>query len=906
MNISLWLRIWVLQLLSALALSAATHTLTINTNGNGSVARNPTNSVYPQNSIVTLTALPANGWQFSSWSGDISGALNPTNVLMNADKAITANFSQIPSYTLIVNVSGNGSVSLNPPGGNYLSNTVVSLAATASNGWVFHHWSGDASGSANPLSVTMSGHKSVIANFIQPLTITTHPQNATTSPGSTTNFAVAASGTAPLSYQWRFNNSPIAGATSATLTFSNVQLANAGNYQVVVSNPYESITSAVAMLTVTCSGTNVVLVATDTALRSAVAIGGNVRLCFSGTITLTNTIDVTRDVVLDGSGVSMAISGNNAIRLFNISTGVVFTVSNVMLIDGLRLGTNGASAGANPAQNGESVAGGAIYNAGGIVRLVSCVLSNNTARGGNGGSGSSSAAANGAGGHATGGAIYNFGGGLFLQNSLLISTVARGGDGGTYADGITPSPYGTGGSAIGGAVCNEGGSVTVFGSLFSNNVALAAAGALTPRPIARGGALFQSGGSLQSSNTLFIANRAQGAAAGGSGTYAFNNGAAAAGGAINVAGGVTVVRLAAFRSNSASGGNSFRFSGLGEAFGGAIFNSAEMKVFDSDFSANVAQAGAGGDGRGPASGWGGAIFNGSVLEISHTLLASNVAYGSSGYCVGTPLGSGGTPAFGGAVCNVAGTSLRATNCTIAINRAVGGAPCSLGTSAGGAYGGGIYSMGAMITLVNTTVAGNAVTVTPNSFRGGSAAGANIANTNGTLGLRNSLLAYPGTNANVWGTVNDSGYNMSSDGSANFSGGSSFNFTDPKLLPLANYGGPTLTMALAADSPAIDWAPATGAPPTDQRGVTRPYGAGVDLGAFEVGPNVPTLSARRNGSSVNISFPGEAGLSYRIEQSSDLITWELEETTGVLNANGVVTRSYQMTEPIRFYRLALDF
>ena len=58
---------------------------------------------------------------------------------------------------------------------------------------------------------------------------------------------------------------------------------------------------------------------------------------------------------------------------------------------------------------------------------------------------------------------------------------------------------------------------------------------------------------------------------------------------------------------------------------------------------------------------------------------------------------------------------------------------------------------------------------------------------------------------------------------------------PKLAPLGNYGGPTLTMALQAGSAATNQVPAAGAgcPATDQRGVVRPQGGACDIGAYEV-------------------------------------------------------------------------
>ncbi|MBP7866206.1 MAG: lamin tail domain-containing protein [Acidobacteria bacterium] len=70
------------------------------------------------------------------------------------------------SYTLTTGVAaGQGTVS--PAGSNvYAENTVVEVTATPSAGWLFDHWSGDASGSTNPTSVTMTGNKTVYAHFV--------------------------------------------------------------------------------------------------------------------------------------------------------------------------------------------------------------------------------------------------------------------------------------------------------------------------------------------------------------------------------------------------------------------------------------------------------------------------------------------------------------------------------------------------------------------------------------------------------------------------------------------------------------------------------------------------------------------------------------------------------------------
>jgi hypothetical protein len=83
-----------------------------------------------------------------------------------------------------------------------------------------------------------------------PAAITTQPQSQTATQGLSAAFSVVASGTAPLTYQWSFNGAPLAGATTATLAFTNIQTNAAGSYAVAVTNPAGSVTSQVATLTV--------------------------------------------------------------------------------------------------------------------------------------------------------------------------------------------------------------------------------------------------------------------------------------------------------------------------------------------------------------------------------------------------------------------------------------------------------------------------------------------------------------------------------------------------------------------------------------------------------------------------------------------------------------------------------
>ncbi|MEW7279344.1 fibronectin type III domain-containing protein [Aquimarina sp. 2201CG1-2-11] len=72
--------------------TSTTYTLTTNTTGQGSVSGG---GIYNSGSTATVTASPASGWKFDSWSGSLSGTNSPNTIVMNANKSVTANFSEI-------------------------------------------------------------------------------------------------------------------------------------------------------------------------------------------------------------------------------------------------------------------------------------------------------------------------------------------------------------------------------------------------------------------------------------------------------------------------------------------------------------------------------------------------------------------------------------------------------------------------------------------------------------------------------------------------------------------------------------------------------------------------------------------------------------------------------------------
>jgi len=139
-----------------------TYTLTVNAT-NGSVTRDPDLTDYPHGTEVTLTAVPDPGYHFTGWSGDASGTDNPVDITMDGNKTVTASFA-INTYTLTVNAT-HGSVTRDPDMTDYPHGTEVELTASADPGYHFTSWSGDASGTDNPVDITMDGNKTVTASF---------------------------------------------------------------------------------------------------------------------------------------------------------------------------------------------------------------------------------------------------------------------------------------------------------------------------------------------------------------------------------------------------------------------------------------------------------------------------------------------------------------------------------------------------------------------------------------------------------------------------------------------------------------------------------------------------------------------------------------------------------------------
>jgi uncharacterized repeat protein (TIGR02543 family) len=140
----------------------------------GSIGRDPNRVKYVAASTVDLTAVPTDpGWYFTVWSGDLSGASNPSTLTFPATtsgpshqgtQTVTANFGR-HEYTFNVTVVGTGSVSQSPTPAIYRYGDIITLTATPGAGYALTGWSGDATGTDNPKNVTVVGNTNITGTF---------------------------------------------------------------------------------------------------------------------------------------------------------------------------------------------------------------------------------------------------------------------------------------------------------------------------------------------------------------------------------------------------------------------------------------------------------------------------------------------------------------------------------------------------------------------------------------------------------------------------------------------------------------------------------------------------------------------------------------------------------------------
>lgn len=152
------------------------------------------------------------------------------------------------------------------------------------------------------------GGGSATASTDTPPTIGTQPASLSVAVGAAASFSVTASGTAPLTYQWRKGGSAISGATSASYSIAAVASTDAGSFDVVVSNSAGSATSSVATLTVTGVAATAPSITTQPLSQTA-NVGGAV----SFTVAATGTSPLSYQWRKDGTAISGATGASYTI-----------------------------------------------------------------------------------------------------------------------------------------------------------------------------------------------------------------------------------------------------------------------------------------------------------------------------------------------------------------------------------------------------------------------------------------------------------------------------------------------------------------------------------------------------------------------------------------------------------------
>ncbi len=121
----------------------------------------------PSGTSVTIKAAPNAGYTFTNWTDKATGSIVSTSpdytFTLTENRSFIAVFTPT-TYTLTI-IANNGSVTRSNAGPTYNHGTLVTLRAVPNTGFSFTGWSVDATGSTNPLTISMTSNKNITATF---------------------------------------------------------------------------------------------------------------------------------------------------------------------------------------------------------------------------------------------------------------------------------------------------------------------------------------------------------------------------------------------------------------------------------------------------------------------------------------------------------------------------------------------------------------------------------------------------------------------------------------------------------------------------------------------------------------------------------------------------------------------
>ena len=200
----------------------------------------------------TQTSAPNEHWYSIASSSDgtkLAAAVRSSGIYISTNSGLTWTQTTAPNqnWQSIASSSDGTILAAAVFGGGIYTSTdsgVTWIQASAPN---LEWYSIASSSNGTALASAVFGGGIYIGTITQPL-ITAQPQSLAVNAHDTTSFSVTALGAPVLSYQWSLNNSNISGATSNTLTISNVTQCDLGTYAVVVTNLFGTATSSNAVL----------------------------------------------------------------------------------------------------------------------------------------------------------------------------------------------------------------------------------------------------------------------------------------------------------------------------------------------------------------------------------------------------------------------------------------------------------------------------------------------------------------------------------------------------------------------------------------------------------------------------------------------------------------------------------